>query len=114
MQPLAPEDRAHTGNRLLDALPQPALKRLRPHLEPVPLPSRQVLSKPGEPIDHAHFVQQGMVSLVTPLSDGAVIEIGLIGAEGFVGGPSCWARLTDPACAISTPAMRVESEPSPP
>lgn len=72
-------------NHLLAALPAQDLARLRPHLEPVDLPLRWTLSKAGDAIKHLYFIETGMVSLVAPLDDGALIEIGVIGAEGIVG-----------------------------
>jgi CRP-like cAMP-binding protein len=82
-----PEDRSRTGNRLLDALTGEDFKRLHPHLDPVSWPAKQPLSAAGQPIEHVYFPQGGMVSMVTPLADGAVIEVGLIGKEGLVGAP---------------------------
>jgi CRP-like cAMP-binding protein len=75
------------SNRLLVALALEDLDLLRPHLEPVPLPHKQTLSKPNTPIDQVYFVQEGMVSLVQPLENGAMIEVGMIGNEGLVGVP---------------------------
>ena len=75
------------SNRLLVALAAENLDPLRPHFQPVSLPHQQTLSKPGTPIEHVYFVQQGMVSLVQPLENGAMIEVGMIGNEGFVGVP---------------------------
>src|SRR4051794_32999316 len=75
------------SNRLLVALAAENLDPLRPHFQPVSLPHNQTLSKPGTPIEHVYFVQQGMVSLVQPLENGAMIEVGMIGNEGFVGVP---------------------------
>ena len=75
------------SNRLLVALAAENLDPLRPHFQPVSLPHKQTLSKPGTPIEHVYFVQQGMVSLVQPLENGAMIEVGMIGNEGFVGVP---------------------------
>ncbi len=72
-------------NRLLRALTPPDLERLQPHLIYVDLPVRKVLSKPGEPVDFAYFVESGFVSMVQQLNDGTMVEVGLIGAEGFVG-----------------------------
>jgi CRP-like cAMP-binding protein len=57
------------------------LDPLRPHLHPVTLSNRQALSKPGTPIEDVYFVQDGMVSLVQPLENGAMIEVGMIGNE---------------------------------
>ena len=75
------------SNRLLGALSPEDLDPLRAHLEPVQLPHKQTLSHPGVPIDYVHFVQAGMVSLVQPLENGAMIEVGMIGNEGLVGLP---------------------------
>jgi hypothetical protein len=44
-----------TTNRLLRALAPEDLDLLRPHLEPVPLPQRQTLSKPDTLIDDVYF-----------------------------------------------------------
>jgi CRP-like cAMP-binding protein len=88
------------SNRLLVALGFEDLDLLRPHLEPVPLPHKQTLSKPNTPLDHVYFVQEGMVSLVQPLEDGAMIEVGMIGNEGFVGVPILLGANTSPLEAM--------------
>jgi CRP-like cAMP-binding protein len=87
-------------NRLLAALPAKELARLRPYLEPLPLPVRLILSKPGASVDYVHFPQSGMVSLVHTLSDGAQIEVGVIGREGFVGIPVLLGADTSPIEAM--------------
>jgi CRP-like cAMP-binding protein len=88
------------ANRILAALPPEDLARLRRHLEPVALPTRKTLSKPGRVIDYAYFPEQGMVSLVAPLSDGAFIEVGVIGREGCVGSTVLHGVDTYPAEAM--------------
>jgi CRP-like cAMP-binding protein len=75
------------SNRLLGALSPEDLDSLRAHLEPIPLPHKQTLSKPNAPINHVYFVQDGVVSLVQPLESGAMIEVGMVGNEGLVGVP---------------------------
>ena len=85
------------SNRLLVALPREDLDFLRPHLEAVLLPHKQTLSEPNAPINHVHFVQEGMVSLVQPLENGAMIEVGMIGNEGFVGVPVLLGADTSPS-----------------
>jgi CRP-like cAMP-binding protein len=75
------------SNRLLLALAAQDLDPLRPHLEPVRLAHKQILSSANTPIDHVYFPQEGMVSLVQPLENGAMIEVGMIGNEGLVGVP---------------------------
>jgi CRP-like cAMP-binding protein len=39
----------------------------------------------GEPIEYCYFGDGGMTSLLIPLQDGALIEAGVIGKEGFSG-----------------------------
>lgn len=73
------------SNRLLLALGPEDLDRLRPHLEPVTLVQKDILSEPNASIQHVHFVQEGMVSVVQVLRNGADAEVGVIGSEGFVG-----------------------------
>jgi CRP-like cAMP-binding protein len=84
------------SNRLLRSLTADDLDPLRPHLHAVTLSHRQALSKPGTPIEDVYFVQDGMVSLVQPLENGAMIEVGMIGNEGFVGVPVLLGAETSP------------------
>jgi len=49
------------GNRLLDALPPAALRRLKPALEKVPLDYQQYIQRPGEITRHVYFPVQGIV-----------------------------------------------------
>jgi CRP-like cAMP-binding protein len=67
-------------------LPQDDFEALRPHFERVRLSLGQILHKMGSPIEHCHFTDGGMTSLVVDLEDGASIEAGVIGKEGFSGG----------------------------
>ena len=39
------------------------------------------------PIEHVHFVQSGIVSVVAQSSEGRRIEVGIVGSEGFSGLP---------------------------
>jgi CRP-like cAMP-binding protein len=73
------------SNLFLASLPPEELDRLRPHLEPVNLPLRQILYEMGQPIEHCTFIDGGMVSLLIRLEDGAMIEAGVVGKEGVVG-----------------------------
>lgn len=45
----------------------------------------ECLHRAGEPIENVFFVESGFISALTMLSDGAPLEIGLIGAEGVAG-----------------------------
>jgi CRP-like cAMP-binding protein len=74
-----------TRNRILAALPDSTLARLAPHLEPVSLSLRELVFPPREPVRHALFPLDGVVSLVAELEDGNPVEIATIGNEGMTG-----------------------------
>ena len=72
-------------NYLLAALPGEDLDRVRPQLEVVPLKLKELLHKPGEPIDYVYFPGAGFCSIVTVLEDGSMVEAAAVGREGLVG-----------------------------
>jgi CRP-like cAMP-binding protein len=97
-------------NGTLAGLLREDLAFLLPRLERVDLPIRAVLASPNAPIGHAYFVKRGMVSLVQPLQDGAMVGVGLIGSEGFVGVPLVLGTRADPVEAmvqIAGTALRI-------
>jgi CRP-like cAMP-binding protein len=69
-------------NRLLKALSPDDFALLQPHLEPVNLTLRQMVVEAGEPIQHAYFVEGGILSLMAQMPHDR-IEIGMIGREGM-------------------------------
>lgn len=73
------------GNRLLAALSPEERARLAPHLELVPLALGQILFRPEDRLDFAHFPVTAIVSLLTELEDGTGMEVGLVGREGVAG-----------------------------
>ncbi len=74
-------------NLLLKALPQVERDALLPDLHPVKVPVKTILFEAGEVISSVHFPLDGVISLVTPLADGDVVEVATIGNEGIVGVP---------------------------
>src|SRR2546421_390803 len=75
-------------NRILAALPAADQKRLFGNLVLVPLQIKTVLFEPGAPIDAVYFPLDGVISLVTALQDGNIVEVATIGNEGIVGVPN--------------------------
>jgi CRP-like cAMP-binding protein len=75
------------SNRILEALPAEDRDRLIRSMALVALPIKTVLFEPGEPIRAVHFPLDGVISLVTPLDDGAIVEVATVGNEGMVGVP---------------------------
>lgn len=77
----------YRGNHTLDALPDDARKRVLSQLTPMSLKIKTVLFEPGQVITHVHFPVSGVISLVTPLGDGNIVEVATVGNEGIVGIP---------------------------
>ncbi len=74
-----------SSNHILSTLSPEEVERLRPHLEPIELPSGKVLFRPDETIEYVYFPENGMVSVVAYTEDGHGAEVGVIGREGFAG-----------------------------
>jgi CRP-like cAMP-binding protein len=78
---------APAGNHLLASLPEAERNALMAHMRPTHLSVKTVLFDPGQVIGSVHFPIDGVVSLVTPLADGNIVEVATIGNEGIVGVP---------------------------
>ncbi len=78
-------DQSAVKNRILAALPPSEFTHLAKHLTHVEMDLGQTLHRAGEKIEAVYFVESGFISALTVLSDGAPLEIGLIGAEGLAG-----------------------------
>jgi CRP-like cAMP-binding protein len=88
--PLLPGARSDAAGRavsnvILLSLPNKEYNLLRPHLEFVNLPQYEIVEEPGEKIDFAYFLNDGMISLVALSRDGRSVEVGIVGREGMVG-----------------------------
>jgi CRP-like cAMP-binding protein len=77
----------HSRNRLLSSVPPPEAERLAGVMTPLMLEIKTVLFEPGESVDAVYFPLDGVVSLVTPLEDGAIVEVATVGNEGVIGVP---------------------------
>ncbi len=75
------------ANRLLAALPAKEYTRLLPKLEQISLAYAETIYEPGDIIRHVYFPNSGMVSLLTRVAEGEMLEIGVVGNEGMVGLP---------------------------
>jgi len=53
----------------------------------VTLAPREVLYVPGQPLKAVHFIESGVVSILTLLKNGDCAEVGVVGREGMVGIP---------------------------
>jgi CRP-like cAMP-binding protein len=82
-----PKKSPPSKNRILAALPRREYEQLLPDLEELPLPLGLSLYKSGDFIEYVYFPTEGVVSLITHMKSGVVIEVGLIGWDGMVGIP---------------------------
>jgi CRP-like cAMP-binding protein len=72
-------------NRLLASLPADAIQQLMPHLAPVDLPTSRILEEANQAADGVYFLEGGICSVVARMENGASVEVGVIGRDGFVG-----------------------------
>ncbi|MER3432474.1 MAG: Crp/Fnr family transcriptional regulator [Leptolyngbya sp. ERB_1_1] len=72
-------------NRLLASLPLEVYQRLAAHLELVTLAPQQILHPIGEAISYVYFPIRSLISLTISLSNGSMLEVGLVGRNGFIG-----------------------------
>ncbi|HKB66604.1 MAG TPA: Crp/Fnr family transcriptional regulator [Pyrinomonadaceae bacterium] len=87
-------------NRLLAALPENLYQRLLPHIEPFAFDHGKILYEIGEPIKYCYFPSDAVVSLVTQMMDGKIVEVGLVGNEGVTGVPFLLGQKTSAERAI--------------
>jgi CRP-like cAMP-binding protein len=72
---------------VLQHLPDDVRRRLEARAQRVSLHLDQVLFWPDEPIESVYFPIDSVVSLLTVLGEGEVVEAGIVGHEGVVGLP---------------------------
>ena len=88
------------GNQLLATARETEFNLLRPYLEQVDLPQRQILHEASQKIEYVYFPNAGMASLVILTSDGRSVEVSIVGREGLVGAPLVVGVLRGPYRAI--------------
>jgi CRP-like cAMP-binding protein len=76
---------ARPKNQLLAALPIADYRRILPDLKTVRTSARQVFQKQGTPIEHVWFLNGGVGSVTTVLTDGTTVEAATVGNEGLLG-----------------------------
>ena len=87
-------------NKILAALADETYQRLLPHLETVTLPHGEVLYEMGGAVDYAYFPFGSLISLVTEMTDGRIIEVGLVGSDGMSGLTALMGEETSPERAL--------------
>ena len=72
-------------NRLLGLMSRADTDQFFSNLDAVPFSLRQIVYEVGAPLEHVYFLEQGVVSVLTKMTNGESIEAGMIGSEGVVG-----------------------------
>ena len=87
-------------NRLLAHLPEAELEALVPLLQPVRLEQKEVLFEPLQPVDDVYFIEDGVASIISLMSDRSAVEIATVGFEGMVGMPAYWGGMSSAGQAV--------------
>jgi CRP-like cAMP-binding protein len=75
-------------NLILAQLPDAEYDTLARFLVPMELPLEMRLSEPNEPIEFVYFLNCGLISTDALTEKGEMVEVGVIGREGFAGLPA--------------------------
>ena len=94
------EKRFPVNNKILAALSDQTYSKLLVHLEDVDLPNGKVLYEMGGPILYAYFPCNSLVSLVTEMMNGAIVEVAVIGNDGMTGIAALLGKAISPERAI--------------
>jgi CRP-like cAMP-binding protein len=70
-------------NNILLSIPSGEFAAIRPHLEFMDLPQYFALHEPNQRLEHAWFLNSGMISLVVTSHTRQSVEVGVVGNEGF-------------------------------
>jgi CRP-like cAMP-binding protein len=101
------------GNGLLTILPGDLLDRLAPHLQLIQLKRQEVLCRAHHPLREVYFPITAIVSLVSELESGEMLEVGLIGRDGVVGTavvPGVTAMTCDAIVQVPGSALRMSAD----
>jgi CRP-like cAMP-binding protein len=87
-------------NAILLALPRKESDSVFKKLQWVDLPLHTVLHETGQSINFGYFINAGLASILNVMSNGKTVEVGLTGAEGFVGTPLLVGFSTSPTRVV--------------
>ncbi len=74
-------------NSILAAIPQDEYETIEPLLEVQLLRMRETLQEAGEPPEYVYFPTSGIISVLTVMENGMMIEFATVGREGTTGVP---------------------------
>jgi CRP-like cAMP-binding protein len=76
---------ANPNELLASVLDAGGRSRLEPHIRAAPLQQDQVVAEPLERMDRVYFPYSGVISFLVPLTDGRLVQTGVVGRDGAVG-----------------------------
>jgi CRP-like cAMP-binding protein len=100
-------------NRLLRALAPATVPQVLLALQPLALRLKDTLITPNAPITAVYFPLDAVISVVSTLADGSMLEVATIGNEGVVGVPCFLQGISMPFTAVvQVPgaALKMEAE----
>jgi CRP-like cAMP-binding protein len=83
--PKSPASDVPVHNEILIGLSPAECKAIFPSLVYVELKTHLILQDVGQEVEFGYFVNSGIVSLLTVMSDGDSVEVGVVGKGGFIG-----------------------------
>jgi CRP-like cAMP-binding protein len=89
-------DLKKSRNLLIQRMTDEDRARLTPYFTEERLDFKRTLLEQDEPVKQVYFVESGVMSMVTELSGGEIVETGTVGFEGFVGLPAALGVLRAP------------------
>src|SRR5512140_103693 len=81
--PGVPEQNGQIANRILRSLPKAEYEKMLPHLELMRFPMERIVHESGQEMGHVYFPNHGVLSMLTVLENGDLIEIATVGNEGM-------------------------------
>lgn len=100
LPPLTPEQKqTRSANLLLAAVPEKEYEEFAKLLEAHPLRMRETLQEAGDAPDWVYFPLSGIISVLTVLESGMMIEFATVGREGCTGVP-VFLRMGDSNMAL--------------
>lgn len=75
------------NNRLLAALPAKEYSRMLPKLKEISLTYAETIYESGNIIRRVYFPNSGIISLLSNVEERSLLEVGIVGNEGFIGLP---------------------------
>jgi len=114
-RPVALGDSEHLAhhNALLASLTVAVRAQLEPHLQCVHLDKNEVLFRAHEPVRIVHFPITAVISFVSRLESGQMLEVGIVGRDGVAGSalfPGVTAMSCDGIVQIPGTAYRISAD----